>query len=363
MRFVSNLKSSVNNPEQKKTSHLAPAEIEAAEEYWLRFSQRAMKTEDYPNLSPFIDEDGLMRVGSRLTRTSLPYDQVYPVLLPAKDHISTLIMREMHQMTNHAGRERTLSESRAKYWILRGRNRANKITRKCVTCREQKQPPHTTMMADLPKERLQLVSPPFNVTGVDLFGPFRLKYGRKQSIKAWGAIFTCATVRAVHLKIVENTSAEALSACPSRAEAELRKLVIDEKKCLEDFAMLHKFNWIFISPYSPHQGGMYESLVKQVKHSLHVTVGEQTLSWSERFIRELISRGRSKWQKKGRQMSVGDVVLLVDFTAPRGKWSLGRIVETYPGQDALVRNVRVKTANGAEYQRSVQRCCLICEAE
>ncbi|XP_032232730.2 uncharacterized protein LOC116615300 [Nematostella vectensis] len=50
MRFVSNLKSSVKNPEQKKTSHLAPAEIEAAEEYWLRFSQRAMKTEDYPNL-------------------------------------------------------------------------------------------------------------------------------------------------------------------------------------------------------------------------------------------------------------------------------------------------------------------------
>ncbi|XP_032232731.2 uncharacterized protein LOC5508081 [Nematostella vectensis] len=197
-------------------------------------------------------------------------------------------MREMHQMTNRAGRERTLSEPRAKYWILRGRNLAKKITRECVPCRKQKQPPHTTMMADLPKERLQLVSPPFKVTGVDLFGPFRLKYGRKQSIKAWEAIFTCATVRAVHLEIVENTSAEAFLQAVRRfaathgwpetlisdnggsfvgAEAELSKLVIDEKKCLEDFAMLHKFNWIFISPYSPHQGGMYESLIKQVKHS------------------------------------------------------------------------------------------------
>ncbi|CAB4019501.1 PREDICTED: uncharacterized protein LOC106817603 [Paramuricea clavata] len=64
-------------------------------------------------------------------------------------------------------------------------------------------------MADLPQERVKPFSPPFTVTGVDLFGPFNLKVSRNKSVKAWGAIFTCATVRAIHLEIVESTSAEA----------------------------------------------------------------------------------------------------------------------------------------------------------
>ena len=48
--------------------------------------------------------------------------------------------------------------------------------------------------------------------------------------------------------------------------------------------MLHKISWKFNTPLSPHQGGMFESLIKHVKGALKVSVGEQTLSLNEMFI-------------------------------------------------------------------------------
>ena len=71
---------------------------------------------------------------------------------------------------------------------------------------------------------------------------------------------------------------------------------------------------------------------------------------------------RSKWQTKGRQLTVGDVVLLVDFTSSQGKWQLTLVKEVYPGVDGVVQNVLVKTRDG-EYKRFVQKCCIIMEAE
>ena len=65
-------------------------------------------------------------------------------------------------------------------------------------------------MADLPPERLKLFSPPLSITGVDLFGPFFLNYGQKKEKKSWGALFARATVRAIHLEIVDDLSIEAL---------------------------------------------------------------------------------------------------------------------------------------------------------
>ena len=310
-------------------------------------------------------------------------------------------------------------------------------------------------MADLPPERLRTFSPVFTTTGVDLYGPFNLKYGRNKVNKAWGALFTCGTTRAIHLEIVDGLSTQAFlhalrcfvsqHGWPSTiisdngtsfvgAQKELKRLVQEGRKQIEEFAALHKVKWIFITPLSPHQGGFYESLIKQTKRALQIAVGQQTLTWNEmstvfaeakclvnsrplgyasndpsdlqpltpnhfllgrasaevpqgpfvetrnlhkrfefvqsvvsqfwkRFVREYISTlmRRAKWTLKGRQLRVGDVVLLTDQCIPRGKWDLAHITHIYPGQDNIVRNVEVKTKNGI-YRRSVQRCCPILEA-
>ena len=38
-------------------------------------------------------------------------------------------------------------------------------------------------------------------------------------------------------------------------------------------------------------------------------------------------------------------MLVIDENMPRGKWPLGRIVKTFPGNDERIRVVEVKTKN------------------
>lgn len=52
----------------------------------------------------------------------------------------------------------------------------------------------------------------------------------------------------------------------------------------------------------------------------------------------------------------GDVVLIVEPNASRGEWPLGRVIEVNPGDDCLVRVVKVKAKN-KEYLRPVHRLC------
>ena len=456
MRFGRNARVSVEDKSKIELSPLQPCELHNAKMIWIREVQSTLIDwkDRYKDLAPFVEND-VIRVGGRLKRASLPYDQVHPILLPGNHHVSKLIMEEFHEKVCHAGCERTLSESRREYWIISGRRMVKGIIKNCVICRKFRQRPHSTLMADLPRERVKPFSPPFTVTGVDLFGPFSLKVSRNKSVKAWGAIFTCATVRAIHLEVVESMSAEAFLHALRRfashhgwpstiisdngmsfvgAERLLRELFVKMRKKLEDFATLHQLRWIFTTPRSPHQGGIYESLIKQVKRAIRVVVGSQRLSWNEmstvfaevkslingrplgypsndpndvqpltpnhfligrasssvphgsfersdilsrrfefiqslvqrfweRFIREYLPtlQKRGKWRLKERQMKIGDLVLMVDYETPRGKWKLARVEEVYPGKDGVVRNVLVKSQHG-HYKRSVQRLCVLIEA-
>ena len=206
-RAVHNMRN--RDDSRRTTDTLSPDELEAAEKYWVSIAQKSLGDwNDYASLTPFLVKD-IVRVGGRLRRSTLDYDQVHPVLLPASHTVSKLIMRDIHEKLGHPGSERTLCHSRRQFWITKGRNLAKQMVRSCVVCRKLRRPAHTTLMADLPADRLKMFAPPFTTTGVDLFGPFLLKYGRNKTIKAWGAIFTCATVRAVHVEIVENLSTPA----------------------------------------------------------------------------------------------------------------------------------------------------------
>ena len=51
------------------------------------------------------------------------------------------------------------------------------------------------MMSDLPSERFGFSG----ATGVDFFGPFAVKIARP-SHKRWCCLFTCVTIRAVHIE-------------------------------------------------------------------------------------------------------------------------------------------------------------------
>lgn len=54
--------------------------------------------------------------------------------------------------------------------------------------------------------------------------------------------------------------------------------------------------------------------------------------------------------------------MLVDDMAPRNTWITGRIVDTVPDKNGLVRSVRIKTKT-SYLNRPITKVCLLQEAE
>ena len=131
LRFIRNLKvkARVGKRTTSMNGHQQPEELNDAEKFCVRAAQSSIlnKLEKYRDLSPFV-EDNIIRVGGRLARSELSYDQRLPILLPANHHVSTLIMRDMHVKCFQGGAERVLAESQQKFWIIRGRNHQSEIT-------------------------------------------------------------------------------------------------------------------------------------------------------------------------------------------------------------------------------------------
>ena len=42
---------------------------------------------------------------------------------------------------------------------------------------------------------------------------------------------------------------------------------------------------------------------------------------------------RKRWEVEKRDVRIDDIVFVADSNAIRGKWTIGRIIEVYPGSD------------------------------
>ena len=70
--------------------------------------------------NPFVDEDGLLRVGSRLINADIAHEQKFPLILPPKDTVVRSMIRSMHLKLVHAGPKATLTVIRHKFWVNKG---------------------------------------------------------------------------------------------------------------------------------------------------------------------------------------------------------------------------------------------------
>ncbi len=154
-------------------------------------------------LAPEFDNTtNLIRVGGHLRRTEqLDESTIHPIVLDPKHPLSRLIIQDFDEILHHPGAEMVFAEVRHKYWILRGREAIRQHQRTCLGCKQWRGPPSIPRMADLPPSRLRLFQPAFYSTGVDCFGPYLIKIGRRHE-KRWGIIFKCLTTRAVYLDLL-----------------------------------------------------------------------------------------------------------------------------------------------------------------
>lgn len=159
------------------------------------------------NLGLFLDEDGVLRCRGRLKNTDWSYDQRYPILIPKDCDYTNKIIIQTHSDNHHVGVNHTLAIIRQTFWIPHGKRQVQKVIRKCLQCEKHRGGPFKLPPPPaLPTERVNYTSP-FTFTGLDYMGPLLIKQ-RDETSKRWIALFTCLAVRAVHLEVVQDLTAE-----------------------------------------------------------------------------------------------------------------------------------------------------------
>ncbi|XP_055385902.1 uncharacterized protein LOC129614944 [Condylostylus longicornis] len=60
-------------------------------------------------LNPFLDQNGILRMGSRLRHADLNYDEKFPIILPDRSHFVRLLLEKIHRETLHGGAQLMLN--------------------------------------------------------------------------------------------------------------------------------------------------------------------------------------------------------------------------------------------------------------
>ena len=125
-------------------------------------------------LNPFLDQDGILRVGGRLKHAKLPISGKNPIIIPGKSHLAILLIRHFHEKVLHQGRHFTEGAVReGGFWIIGGKRKISSYIFNCIQCRRLRGVRQSQIMADLPSDRLT-PAPPFTYVGVDVFGPWSI---------------------------------------------------------------------------------------------------------------------------------------------------------------------------------------------
>lgn len=321
LKFAAN---SRNSSLRKPIRALSLAELAAAKLLLLRRSQQHFHEDAYNTLSqgkslpqhhpllsltPFIDVDGLIRVGGRLQNADLPESAIHPIILTTKSHTVCLLVEHTHRTMMHVGSSAVMASLSFSFHIPRLKPLLRSISRKCVTCQKHFARPAKQIMGELPAIR-STPSSPFSIVGIDYAGPVLTKLGKPRSysrVKTCLCLFVCMSTRAVHIEAVQDaTTASFLAALtrfvsqrslPSQihsdngsnfmgANAELKRTLEqlrseESREEVVQWAAQRDVEWIFTPARAPHFGGLWESAVKSMKHLLKKTLGPQILSFEE----------------------------------------------------------------------------------
>lgn len=197
-------------------------ETYAEEIHLLKKGNAFPKTNSIASLSPFLDKNGILRVGGRLAKADIPFDAKHQMLLPSKHPITKLIVREFHRKCLHGGPKLTESILRQNYWITNSQRTIKSILHGCLQCFKINPKPMTQYMGDLPEKRVNPCEKPFTNTAVDYTGAISVKMssGRgAKTRKAYIAIFVCLATKAIHVEAVSDLTAEAYIAAFHRLVA------------------------------------------------------------------------------------------------------------------------------------------------
>ncbi|XP_055632538.1 uncharacterized protein LOC129773014 [Toxorhynchites rutilus septentrionalis] len=258
---------------------------DVASDQWIRIE----KSSPLYKMSPFLDEDCIIRMEGRTAAASFAASSTrFPVILP-RDHVITKkIVEDFHVRYGHASKEIVVNEIRQAFFVPKLRAVVGRVIIDCLVCKLRRCKPVIPRMAPLPIQRMQPYVRAFSYVGLDYCGPIDVTVGRRTE-KRYVALFTCLVVRAVHCEIAFSLSTESCILAIRRfirrrgspieiftdngtnfqgASRELKEqLKRIDRECADTFTDA-RTKWNFNPPSAPHMGGVWERMVRSVKEAL-----------------------------------------------------------------------------------------------
>ena len=290
---------------------LTVEEMQEAEETWIRRAQQddygaelqclrrqlpVKSTSKLSGMTVGLVND-IICLDSRVKRSpELSPTARNPPLLPRSHRYTELLIQHLHQRMGHRAHDAVLVSLRQKCWVPQAARTIRSVVARCHTCRLRKGKPQSAQMAPLPLSRVTMLEGAFQTTGMDYFGPMKVKRG-KSVTKIWGVLFRCLATRAIHIELTDSLDADAALMAISRFQARrgnvkeiwsdngknltsANKTLRQELKALNQDKMLTSLalegiKWRFISPCDPEAGGAWERAIRTVKDTLRIILKEQ----------------------------------------------------------------------------------------
>ncbi|KAI5738230.1 hypothetical protein M8J77_004376 [Diaphorina citri] len=288
--------------------HITGEEYKNGKEMWIKYIQHVSFSSTIDQLKAGSRDLLALQMGLELNEVNILVSkgrfreiqfrkgESFPVLLPRKCHITTIIINDIHRQCFHSGVSQTLSVLRVEYWIPQGRSTVKTVLNNCVVCKKFKHGSYKSPeFSFLPSYRVnQAIA--FTYTAIDYFGPMTITEDKVHKT-VWGLIFTCLTTRAVHLELVDSEATTDLILAFRRfiARRGKCKLLLTDNASqfkllqdvlssiyssneLNDYLNREKIIHRYSHPLSPWEGGVYERLISIVKQCLRKSLGNILLT-------------------------------------------------------------------------------------
>ncbi|KAI1708440.1 pao retrotransposon peptidase domain-containing protein [Ditylenchus destructor] len=234
----------------------------------LHQQEKSISDREMANLKFFKDQDGLIRLRSRMGNADWTEDSIHPIVLWKDTHFVRLLIRQIHEQSHHTGLNATLTEFLAKYWTRHARKNVRKALSECMQCRRMLAKPYSLPpMPDHPKQRVR-ASQIWENIGLDYLDTTTFINGFRRFVARRGKPRWVLSDNATGFK--------AASACIAAAWQETLNHTQKDPYFTE-----HEIYWKFIPELAPWFGSTYERLVAIAKDAFRKTVGKNVLTFDE----------------------------------------------------------------------------------
>lgn len=347
---------------------------------------------DLKTKNPFIDRDGILRIGSRIQLAEFDYDERNPIVLPPirsddkENHVSYQVIADAHHDNIHGGITSTIADIKQKFFIPGLRAGVSKIISKCQRCAIIRAKVKTQIMGNLPKE-IVLKNPSFYHSTLDYMGPIamRNRYRRtKRNVddveketfdKCWVLLIACFTTGAYHLELVPDLEANsflrafecfvATRGVPFSVRSDnsttfhkskklldgayekFNKSLIDGDNAIKGLCVAKNIRWNFNPPLASAFGGKHERGIRSVREKMRRSIGLTKLSYINLHVClkkiELILNSRPLIRARG-------VHEEGDFVITPGHFLIGRPLNMLPTNVFPTKNVSLREAYNIRMQ-------------